>query len=105
MRIASLARWHPFLLLGLFSYVLVVLPWIAGWDYDEHTLATVVFLVGQMVGIVFHLLNFTLVALHGGVVMPYQAPLVSVLGLSVYVAADIALSRWARRAGSGGDSL
>lgn len=50
MSTSSLWRWHPVLILGIVSYILVVLPGIMAWDYDEHTIATLVFLSGRVLG-------------------------------------------------------
>lgn len=98
MNLKAVSRWHPFLILGLVSYAVVILPSLLGWDYDAHPLATLVFILGQFLGLVFHFLGAALSALNGGRQVPYQTLWVTILGLAVYVVADLVFTRYARRA-------
>ena len=97
MNLKTIAKWHPVLLIGIIGVLTTVVPSLLGWDYDQHGLATALFLLSQIFGLVFHFVGATLAFVNGGVQVPFQPLLVSGIGLGVHFILDRALSRYAFR--------
>jgi hypothetical protein len=96
MKLSTIARYHPFLWLGGFTlFVMVVGRWIP-LAYDDRGLGTAWFLFTYVLTFLFQVASDLAQRLVGqqGVL---HAVLTLVLGGSVYVAADLLLTKYARR--------
>jgi hypothetical protein len=96
MRLSRIARYHPFLWLGgLTLFIMVVGPWIP-LAYDDRGLGTAWFLFTYGLTFVFQVSSDVASRLvgHQGVL---QATLSVVLGSSIYVGADLLLTKYSGR--------
>ena len=98
MKLQTVARWHPILLIGVLGLLTTVVPSFLGWDYDQHGLATALFLLSHLFGLVFHFVGATLAFANDGVQVPLQPLLVSVIGLGIHFMLDRAVCRYVAHA-------
>lgn len=93
----KLAKYHPFLWLGALSLLLMYLP---GWlhaEYDDGGLGGLLVWVGFGIGTVYRWSYRLLLSLAAGEPFTGIRVLAALLGAAVYVGADFAHQRWARR--------
>ena len=97
MSLSRLARWHPLLWLAAITLVIMVAGPVIPLDYDDRGLGTLWFGAMYVLTTVFRYSSVVagwIVGQQDGVA---HTILAVVLGVAVYVVADIALTRYAAR--------
>lgn len=90
--IQRVARFRPFLVLGISSAVLVLGARALSSDYDDGGIGSAVFAIGQIVGIPYNAV-YAIITIGESNPPRYYDVLSLVIGLALFVLADVLLTR------------
>jgi hypothetical protein len=92
--VSKFLRMHPFLCVGVASFLLLYVPTAIGFLYDEGGWKGGLVLLGYGAGFVFRWVYALLFAVSGGRAFPGIDLASIAVGFGMYIAADVVLNRW-----------